>query len=529
TFNIVPEKREIVNEIDFEALEIIDEPKSLKNRPPVVTIMGHVDHGKTSLLDYIRNTRVAEGEIGGITQKIGAYQVDYHGEKITFIDTPGHAAFTAMRARGSYMTDIVVIVIAADDGMRPQTKEAIDHAKAAKVPFIVAVNKIDKPGVEVEKIKAELSAYDVLVEEWGGSIVFQEISAKTGKGVPELLDAILTTAMMLELKANPLRKAIGTVIEAKLDKGLGPIATVLVQNGSLRVGDSLVVGSCFCRVRLIKDDLNRLVKVAGPSTPVEITGFTDVPDAGDKFMGYDDEKKARFVAEKRKARKITQLRKGTPGVSLQDLHERILAGEMQTINVIIKSDNQGSSEAVKGALEKIEVEGVKIDVIRFQAGAITESDISLASASNAIIFGFNIVPDSIIKRKAQEEGVDIRVYRIIYDLVEDVKKAMKGLLKPTFEESVQGEVEIRQIITISKFVIAGCYVRDGVVKNDSKVRLIRDGVPIYESTISSLKRLKNDAKEVKTGLECGITIENFSDYKVGDLIQTFEMKEIKGI
>jgi translation initiation factor IF-2 len=512
------------DEIDWEQNNIIDDPKDLVVRPPVVTIMGHVDHGKTTLLDYIRRSRVTESEFGGITQKIGAYQVDYKGHKISFIDTPGHEAFTSMRARGSAITDMAIIVVAADDGVMPQTKEAISHARAAKIPFIIAANKIDRAGNDLEKLKSELSKNDIIIEDWGGDVMFVPISAKTGKGVDTLLESILLLAEVKDLKANPKRLPMGTVIGAKLDKGLGVVANVLVQNGTLHTGDPIVMGSCFGRVRQMKDDLNHLIKLALPSTPVEITGLSELPEAGDRFVGFKDEKLARALAEKQRIRKVQQDRR-TARVSLEDVHKQLEEGQINNFNVVIKSDIQGSAEAVKSSLEKINIEGVRIDVIHFQSGAITESDIALASASKALIFGFNVFPDSNIKKKAQEENVEIKTYKIIYDLVDDVTKAMKGTLKPVLSENVIGEVEVRQIITISKMSIAGCIVKDGVVKNNSRVRLLRDGILVYETKISSLKRMKNDAKEVRQGFECGLTLENFSDFKEGDILEIYEIKE----
>ena len=521
-------KEKVVDEINFEEIEIVDDPKDLQERPPVVTIMGHVDHGKTTLLDTIRKSRVAEKEVGGITQAIGAYQVEISGKKITFIDTPGHAAFTAMRARGSQLTDIVIIVVAADDGVMPQTREAIDHAKAANVPIIIAINKMDKPEADPERIKYALTDLGLTPEEWGGSNVYVPISAKFGKGIDELLENILLIAEIQELKANPNRYAMGAVIEAELDKGRGPVATILIQNGTLSVGDSLVVGASFGRVRQMLDDKGRSIKVAGPSTPVFVTGLNEVPNAGDKFMAFKDERKAKAIADERMNRKIEQERKGSSALSLDDLYNQINKGEVSTINVIIKADVQGSAEAVKGALEKLKVEGVQINVIRYQAGQITESDIILANASNAILYGFNVRPDSNIRQLAEEKKVDLRLHRIIYALTEEMEAAMKGMLKPEYKEVVSGQVEVRQLFKVSKVgTIAGCYVTDGFIKADSKIRLIRDGIVVYEGMLGSLKRFQSDVKEVKQGYECGLTIKNYNDLKEGDIIEGFYDEEVK--
>ncbi len=521
-------KEKVVDEINFEEIEIVDDAKDLVERPPVVTIMGHVDHGKTTLLDTIRKSRVAEKEVGGITQAIGAYQVEISGKKITFIDTPGHAAFTAMRARGSQLTDIVIIVVAADDGVMPQTREAIDHAKAANVPIIIAINKMDKPEADPERIKYALTDLGLTPEEWGGSNVYVPISAKFGQGIEDLLENILLIAEMQELKANPNRYAMGAVIEAELDKGRGPVATILIQNGTLSVGDSLVVGASFGRVRQMLDDKGRSIKVAGPSTPVFVTGLNEVPNAGDKFMAFKDERKAKAIADERMNRKIEQERKGSSALSLDDLYNQIHQGEVSTINVIIKADVQGSAEAVKGALEKLKVEGVQINVIRYQAGQITESDIILANASNAILYGFNVRPDANIRQLAEEKKVDLRLHRIIYALTEEMEAAMKGMLKPEYKEVVSGQVEVRQLFKVSKVgTIAGCYVTDGFIKSDSKIRLIREGIVVYEGMLGSLKRFQNDVKEVKQGYECGLTIKNYNDLKEGDIIEGFYDEEVK--
>ena len=521
-------KEKVVDEINFEEIEIVDDAKDLQERPPVVTIMGHVDHGKTTLLDTIRKSRVAEKEVGGITQAIGAYQVEINGKKITFIDTPGHAAFTAMRARGSQLTDIVIIVVAADDGVMPQTREAIDHAKAANVPIIIAVNKMDKPEADPERIKYALTDLGLTPEEWGGSNVYVPISAKFGQGIDELLENILLIAEIQELKANPNRYAMGAVIEAELDKGRGPVATILIQNGTLSVGDSLVVGASFGRVRQMLDDKGRSIKTAGPSTPVFVTGLNEVPNAGDKFMAFKDERKAKAIADERMNRKIEQERKGSSALSLDDLYNQINKGEVSTINVIIKADVQGSAEAVKGALEKLKVEGVQINVIRYQAGQITESDIILANASNAILYGFNVRPDANIRQLAEEKKVDLRLHRIIYALTEEMEAAMKGMLKPEYKEVVSGQVEVRQLFKVSKVgTIAGCYVTDGFIKSDTKISLIREGIVVYEGVLASLKRFQSDVKEVKQGYECGLTIKNYNDLKEGDIIEGFYDEEVK--
>ena len=519
-------KESSVDISNFEEYEIIDKESDLVPRAPVVTIMGHVDHGKTSLLDYIRNSHVVSGEAGGITQAIGAYQVEINGNKITFIDTPGHAAFTEMRARGAKITDIVVIIVAADDGVMPQTKEAIDHAKSANVPIIVAINKIDKTTANVDKIMSEMSEYGLTPEEWGGDTIFVKLSAHTGENVDLLLESILALAEMEDLKANPKRYATGTVIESKLDKNKGVTASLLINNGTLRLGDPVVVGSSFGKVRTLKDSNGNDLISALPSTPVEITGLNVVPVAGDKFMAFETEKEARSIAEKRanaeKEKKYTK-----KAVSLEDLFERIESGHKE-INIVLKTDVKGSEEAVKNALEKINVEGVKVTVIRSGVGTITESDVVLASASNAIIIGFNVVPSAKTKEAAKNYEVDIRLYNIIYKLVEEIESAMKGMLDPTYEEVTIGEAEIRQIFKFSKVGnIAGVHVTSGVIKNNSECKLIRDGVIITTSKIGSLQREKDQVKEVKSGYDCGITIENYSDIKVGDTIIAFEMKEIK--
>lgn len=515
------------DKVNFEKLEINDDPKDLVERAPVVTIMGHVDHGKTSLLDYIRHSRVTEGEFGGITQHIGAYQTECNGKKITFIDTPGHAAFTEMRARGASITDIVIIIVAADDGVMPQTIEAIDHAKAANVPIIVAINKIDKPGADPERVIAEVSEHGLIPEEWGGDTIFAKISAKTGEGVDKLLESILLVSEMAELKANPNRYALGTVIESKLDKSMGSTVTLLVQNGTLRLGDPVVVGTTFGKVRTLKNDLGEEVVEAVPSTPVEITGLNEVPEAGDRFMAYSNEKEARTIAENRKEQAKMKKNKNNAAPTLDDIFNRIKEGEKE-INVVLKTDVTGTEEAVKNALEKIQVEDVKVKVIRSSVGAVTESDIVLASASNAIVIGFNVRPNAKTIETAKEYNVDIRLYNVIYKLVEELEDAMKGMLDPEYEEKTLGQAEVRQLFKFSKVgTIAGCMVTDGVIKSNAKARIIRDGVVIYDGAINSLQREKDQAKEVKKGFECGITVEKFNDIKPQDIIEAYEVVEVK--
>ncbi len=527
-YGVEVEEEIILEETDFERYEEQDDPKDLRERPPVVTIMGHVDHGKTTLLDSIRHTKVTAGEAGGITQHIGAYQVDINDKKITFLDTPGHAAFTTMRARGAKVTDITILVVAADDGVMPQTVEAINHAKAANVPIIVAVNKIDKEAANPERVMQELTEHGLVAEAWGGDTIFVPVSALKGDGIEELLEMILLVAEVEEYKANPKAYASGTVVEAELDKGRGAVATLLVQSGSLHVGDPIVVGNTFGRVRAMVNDLGRRVKVAGPSTPVEITGLSDVPLAGDQFLVFKDEKTARSVGEARASKQREAQRAESSKVSLDDLFNRIQQGEIKEINVIIKADVQGSVEAMKGSLEKIDVEGVKVNIIHTGAGAITESDIILASASNAIVIGFNVRPDVNAKRTADSEKVDIRLHRVIYNAIDEIEAAMKGMLDPEFEEKVIGQVEIRTTFKVSKVgTIAGCYVTDGKITRDATVRLIRDGVVIYEGKIDALKRFKDDVKEVASGYECGITLEKYNDIKEGDLIEAYVMEEIK--
>ena len=523
-----PKKIATVDETNFEDLIEPDKEEDLVPRPPVVTIMGHVDNGKTTLLDYIRKSHVAEGESGGITQHIGAYQVDVNGKKVTFLDTPGHEAFTAMRARGAQVTDIVIIVVAADDGVMPQTREAIDHAKAAGVPIIVAVNKIDKPGASPDRIRTEMSEFGLMPEEWGGDVVYQDISAKKGTGVQDLLEAITVVAEMAELKANPNRAAYGTVVEARLDKGRGPVATLLVENGTLHPGDPIVVGTTYGRVRQMTGDNGRTLKKATPATPVAITGLNEVPEAGDKFMVFDSDKTARHIGEARAEKKKEEERNTTSAMSLDDLYNQIKEGQLAQLNVIVKADVDGTAEAVKATLEKINIEGAKVNVIRSTVGAITESDVLLASASKAIIYGFNVRPTAAVRRKAEEEGVEIRLHNIIYKMVEEIEAAMKGMLAPELEEVVTGQAEIREIYKVSKIGnIAGCMVTDGCIKRDCGVRLIRDGVVVYEGKLASLRRFKDDVKQVNQGYDCGLTIENFNDIKIGDIVEGFVMEEVE--
>ena len=514
--------------IEFEKIVLEDSEEDLEKRPPVVTIMGHVDHGKTTLLDAIRNSRVVTGEAGGITQHIGAYQVNHNGNVITFLDTPGHAAFTSMRARGAQVTDICVLVVAADDGVMPQTKEAIDHAKAAGVPIIVAVNKMDKPTANPDRVMQELTNFNLLAEEWGGDTIFVRLSALQGEGIDELLEMINLVSEMAELKANPKRLATGTVIEAKLDKGRGPVATLLVENGTLRIGDSIVVGNTHGRVRAMVDDLNKRIEAAGPSTPVEITGLNDVPQAGDRFMVFPSEKEARQIAEQRTANARELGNKAGKAVSLDDLFSQIQEGELKELNLIIKGDVQGSVEALSGSLQKIDVEGAKINIIRASVGTITETDVTLASASGAIIIGFNVRPSAATRQQAAAEGVDIRLHSIIYKVIDEIEAAMKGLLDPVFEEKVTGQLEVRQTFKVSKVgTIAGCYVTDGSVSRNASVRVIRDGIVVYEGELGSLKRFKDEVKEVNYGYECGITIDRFNDIKEGDIIEAYVMEEVK--
>ena len=524
-YNKQLKKEETQDEANFEEFEIIDNEEDLVKRAPIVTIMGHVDHGKTSLLDYIRHSHVVDGEFGGITQHIGAYQITHNDYKITFIDTPGHAAFTEMRARGAEVTDIVIIIVAADDGVMPQTKEAIDHAKSANVPIVVAINKMDKPEANPDRILSEMTEFGITPEEWGGETPFIRISAHTGEGIDLLLETIETIAEVNEYKANPSRYATGTVIESKMDKNIGGIASFIIQNGTLRIGDPIVVGEFYGKVRTMKNDLGVSIVEAGPSTPVEITGISENPSAGDKFMAFETESKAKEIAEKRK--NLSQSKYKTDVVSLDDLFKKIEGGQRE-VNVILKADVRGSEEAVKNALQKINVGDVVVKVIRSGIGTITESDVVLANASNAIIIGFNVVPMNTTKEIAKEYNVDIRLYTIIYKLVEEMELAIKGMLDPVFEEKIIGSVEIRKIFKFSKIGnIAGCYVTDGIVKNNASVRVIRDNFVIQEDKISSLQRGKDNVKEMKKGFECGITLENFNDIKEGDMLEVFELVEVK--
>lgn len=522
------EKHVEVSEVNFEEIDIQDDEKDLQPRCPVVTIMGHVDHGKTTLLDTIRKSAVVEGEFGGITQHIGAYQVEVNGKKVTFLDTPGHEAFTAMRARGAQVTDIVIIVVAADDGVMPQTKEAIDHAKAAGVPIVVAINKIDKEGADPERIKGEMAEHGLLPEDWGGDTVYCEISAKKRIGIEELLETLTVVAELADLKANPNRYAYGSVVEGKLDKGRGAVATLLVENGTLRASDPIVVGAAYGRVRQMLDDKGRVIKEALPGTPVEITGLNEVPVAGDKFMVFETEKQARSVGETRMKAKIEKDRNSGAALSLDDLYSQIKEGQIIDLNIIVKADVQGTAEAVKASLEKIDVDGVRVNVIRSTVGAISESDVILASASQAIIYGFNVRPDAKVRNKAEEENVEIRLHNVIYKMVEEIETAMKGMLAPEYHEVITGQAEIRQVIKASKIGnIAGCYVTDGSIKRNCGIRLIRDGIVVYEGKLASLRRFKDDVKEVNAGFECGLNIENYNDIKEGDIIEGYVMEEVE--
>ena len=525
-YNKTLKKEETQDISNFEEFETNDREEDLVVRPPVVTIMGHVDHGKTTLLDTIRKSKIVDSEYGGITQAIGAYQVERNNHKITFIDTPGHAAFTEMRARGASITDIVIIIVAADDGVMPQTEEAIDHALAANVPIIVAVNKIDKPDAHPEKIRTEMAEHNITPEEWGGNIPFVDISAKSGEGLDLLLETILAIAEMQNLKANPNRYAMGTVIESKMDKNIGGVASLLIETGTLRIGDPIVVGTTYGKVRTMKDDLGNSIVEAGPSTPVEITGLSANPSAGDKFMAFETESEAKSIAEKRSIQaREHKFQKQT--LSLDNLFASIDSNTKE-INVVLKADVRGSEEAVRNALEKIDVDGVKVKVIRSGIGTITESDVVLAQASQAIILGFCVSPSNSTKEIAKEYGVDIRLYTIIYKLVEEMEAAMKGMLEPEYEEKIIGNVEIRKIFKFSKVGnIAGSYVTDGIIKKDAKARLIRDGIVITDTKIATLQREKDQVKEVKKGYECGLTLENYSDIKVGDTIEVYEEVEVK--
>ncbi|ASS93192.1 translation initiation factor IF-2 [Peribacillus simplex] len=527
-YGVVAEEEIRVDLTDLESLVTEDASEDLIERPAVVTIMGHVDHGKTTLLDSIRHTKVTEGEAGGITQHIGAYQVKVNDKKITFLDTPGHAAFTTMRARGAQVTDITILVVAADDGVMPQTIEAINHAKAAEVPIIVAVNKMDKEAANPDRVMQELTEHGLVSEAWGGDTIFVPISAKNGEGIDSLLEMILLVSEVEEYKANPTRKANGTVIEARLDKGRGSVATLLVQNGTLKIGDPIVIGNTFGRVRAMVNDLGRRVKDAGPSTPVEITGLNEVPQAGDRFIVFEDEKTARQVGEVRAQRQLASQRNEKSRVTLDTLFEQMKEGEIKELNIILKADVQGSAEAVAASLNKIEVEGAKVKIIHIGVGAITESDIILATASNAIVIGFNVRPDVNAKRAAESENVDVRLHRIIYKAIEEIESAMKGMLDPEFEEKIIGQAEVRTTFKVSKVgTIAGSYVTEGKITRDSGIRLIREGVVIYEGEIDALKRFKDDVKEVATNYECGITIKNYNDLKEGDVIEAYVMEEIE--
>ena len=528
-YGVELEKEVVVNEEDlsiyFDEEEV--DPDAIE-RPAVVTIMGHVDHGKTTLLDSIRHTKVTAGEAGGITQHIGAYQIENAGKKITFLDTPGHAAFTTMRARGAQVTDITILVVAADDGVMPQTIEAINHAKEANVPTIVAVNKIDKPTANPDRVMQELTEYGLIPEDWGGETIFVPLSALSGEGIDDLLEMIGLVAEVQELKANPDKQAVGTVIEAELDKSRGPAASLLVQNGTLNVGDSIVVGNTYGRIRAMVNDLGQRIKSAGPSTPVEITGINDVPLAGDRFVIFKDEKQARRIGEARHEASVIQQRQESKNVSLDNLFEQMKQGEMKDLNVIIKGDVQGSVEALAASLMKIDVEGVNVRIIHTAVGAINESDVTLANASNGIIIGFNVRPDAGAKRAAEAENVDMRLHRVIYNVIEEIESAMKGLLDPEFEEQVIGQAEVRQTFKVSKVgTIAGSYVTEGKITRNAGVRIIRDGIVLFEGELDTLKRFKDDAKEVAQGYECGITIEKFNDIKEGDIIEAFEMVEIE--
>ena len=522
--------RKIVD-IDAEAVETEDEEDTSDNyekRPPVVTVMGHVDHGKTSLLDAIRKSKVTSTEAGGITQHIGAYTVTINGEKITFLDTPGHEAFTSMRARGAQITDIVILVVAADDGIMPQTEEAINHCKAANVPIVVAINKMDRPGANPDRVKQQLTEYGLVSEDWGGDIICVPVSAHTKEGIDNLLEMVLLTAEMMELKANPRRNAKGTVVEAKLDKGRGPVATLLVQNGTLNVGDSIIVGSTYGRIRAMFDDKGKKIRTAGPSIPVEILGLSEVPSAGDRFHEVKNEKTARDMADKRKQKERADNFQTTHKVSLEDLYNQIKEGKVKELSIIIKADVQGSIEALKQSLQKLSNDEIKVRVIHGAVGAITETDVTLATASNAIIIGFNVRPDNNAVALAEKEAVDIKTYRVIYNAIDDIKAAMVGMLEPDYKEVVLGKAEIRQTYKISNVgTIAGCYVLDGKLTRNSKIRIIRDGIVIFESELASLKRFKDDAKEVAAGYECGLSIEKFNDIKEGDIVEAFIIEEVK--
>ena len=522
------QKEDIISKENFEDIKIDDAEEDLEERPSVVVIMGHVDHGKTTLIDTIRDSHVADGEAGLITQQIGAYQKEIQGKKITFLDTPGHEAFTAMRARGAAVTDIALIVVAADDGVMPQTVEAINHAKAAGVTIIVVINKIDKPTANIDRVRDELAQYDLIPEEWGGDTIFREVSAKKKIGIEELLETILIVAELKELKANPNRYAVGSVIEASLDKNEGPKATLLVQNGTLKVGDSVVIGNYYCKVRRMVNEYRQNLKSAIPSTPVVVTGIEDVPTAGDRFMAFPDEKTAREISEARKLKERDKSLNKSSAASLDDLFNQIHEGDIKNINIVLRADLQGSVEAVKASLEKIQVDGVKVNVIHAAAGAITESDIVLAAASKALVYGFNVRPNAAVRAKAEEEKVEIHLHSIIYALIEEIEGAMKGMMKPIEKEVVIGQAEVRSIFKASKIgTIAGCYVTEGYIKRDSMIRLIRDGVVIYTGKISSLKRFKDDASKVTKDFECGLTIDKYNDEKEFDIIEAYEIQLVE--
>ena len=527
-FDVLCEKEEVVDVIEELLKEDEEDEKKMKKRPPVVCVMGHVDHGKTSLLDKIRDTHVIAGEAGGITQHIGASVVEINGEKITFLDTPGHEAFTAMRMRGANSTDIAILVVAADDGVMPQTVEAINHAKAAGIEIVVAINKIDKPSANIDRVKQELTEYELIPEDWGGSTICVPVSAHTGEGIKELLEMVLLTAEVMELKANPNRRARGLVIEAELDKGKGPVATVLVQKGTLRVGDPIAAGSAYGKVRAMMDDQGRRVKEAGPSMPVEILGLNDVPNAGEVFVGCKNDKDARSFAETFISQnKIKKLEETKSKMSLDDLFNQIQEGNLKELGIVVKADVQGSVEAIKQSLVKLSNEEVVVKIIHGGVGAINESDVTLAAASNAIIIGFNVRPDATAKETAEREGVDVRLYRVIYNAIEDVESAMKGMLEPVFEEKVLGHAEVRQTFKASGVgTIAGSYVLDGTFERDCQARIVRDGVVIYDGKLASLKRFKDDVKEVKAGYECGFVFERFNDVKEGDQVEAFKMVEV---
>ncbi len=522
-------KDEVVTDIErFDEFDIVDDEKDLVKRPPVVTIMGHVDHGKTTLLDHIRHSRVVTQEAGGITQHIGAYQIKRNNNLITFIDTPGHAAFSEMRARGAKVTDITVLVVAADDGVMPQTEEAIAHAKAAKVPIIVAINKMDKPSANPERVMQELSRFDLLPEAWGGDTIYCEISALSGKGVDNLLDMIELLAEVEDYKANPNRLAIGSVIEAKMDKGRGPVATLIIQNGTLKVHDNIVIGTTYGKIRTMQDDTGRKYETALPSQAVEVTGLNEVPKAGDKFMVLLDEKQAKQTAEARFHKEWVKERGTNKIASLEDMFKEIKDGEFKELNLIVKADTQGSAEAIRGSLEKLGMEDVKVNIIRCSVGAITDTDVTLATVSNAIIMGFNIRPNGTVREIAKDKGVEIRFYNIIYTMIDDIKQAVKGMLEPIYEEIVTGMCDVRNLFKISKVgTVAGCYVTNGYIERNSLVRILRNGVVVYEGKMASLKRFKDDVKEVKQGYECGIMIENFNDIKENDIIEASVMKEVE--